>query len=87
MAPNSKKSSDGLLSLDLQQGLAPSLVGAKSANLGRIMGHGICVPSGCVITRKALGLFLAQTNLLESVQELLDHCLSPQMQKTSKSIM
>ena len=46
MAPKSKKSSDALLIVELQQGLDLSSVGAKSANLGKAMEHGFRVPPG-----------------------------------------
>ena len=47
----SKDESDAILSIELQSGLDPSTVGAKSANLGKTMEHGFYVPPGFVVTR------------------------------------
>jgi len=60
------------LVLELQHGLDLSSVGAKSANLGKAIEHGFRVPPGFVITRQALNLFLEQSDLLGSIQRLLD---------------
>ena len=51
--------------------LDPSTVGAKAANLGRVMALGKRVPPGFVITRDALTLFLEETGLMECVQVYL----------------
>ena len=63
---------DTALCVELQPGLSPSSVGAKSANLGKAMEHGFHVPPGCVVTRKALTLFLEQTDLFASIQACVE---------------
>lgn len=63
----------GELVVQLQPGLDYSLVGAKSANLGRAIEHGFPVPPGFVITRNALNLFLTRSDLLNHARRLT-HC-------------
>ena len=55
----------------LQPGLSHALVGGKAANLGRAIDLGLSVPTGVVITRDALRLFLEEQGLLESAERLV----------------
>ncbi len=52
----------------LQQDLNPQVVGAKAANLGRAIGLGLTVPTGLVVTRQALRLFLEEAGLLATAE-------------------
>lgn len=72
MNQRSKIESDAIFSVGLEYGLAPSSVGAKAANLGKVMEHEFHVPSGYVVNRQALRLFLEQADLLKPVQEFID---------------
>ena len=58
--------------VSLEPCLDPSTVGAKAANLGRVMALGQRVPPGFVVTRDALTLFLEETGLTERVQDYLE---------------
>ena len=62
-----------MLVVELQHELDLSSVGAKSANLGRLIAHGFSVPPGFALTRRALELFLDETGLLAPVQKLLSN--------------
>ena len=57
--------------LQLQGGLDPSSAGAKAGNLARVMGMGLSVPPGRVVTRQALSLFLEQSGLLPRAERLV----------------
>ena len=61
------------LCIELQQGMDSSSTGAKAANLGVAIEYGFRVPPGCVVVRQALKVFLEQTELLVSVQELINN--------------
>lgn len=62
---------DILLSYELKPGLESGSVGAKAANLGKVIEHGLDVPLGCVVTRHALTVFLEENRLLEVVQDYM----------------
>lgn len=64
-----------ILAVNLQPRLEATTVGAKAANLGKVMANGISVPPGFVVTRNALNLFLEQTGLQPQVEAFVSHCL------------
>jgi len=62
-----------MLAVDLQPRLESATVGAKAANLGKVMAHGIRVPPGFVVTRNALSLFLQHAGLKPLVEAFVNH--------------
>jgi rifampicin phosphotransferase len=63
--------SNTFLGCELKPELDSASVGAKAANLGKVIEHGLDVPLGCVVTRQALTIFLEQNGILESVQDYM----------------
>jgi pyruvate,water dikinase len=64
-------------------------VGAKASNLARMIGFGVTVPSGLVITRDAFRAFLAENELDEWIEQqraALDIALPERIQRASRSI-
>lgn len=57
----------------LRSNLDATSVGAKAANLGRLMDLGLSVPGGVAISRNALRLFLKENNLAQRAQRLIDN--------------
>ena len=55
----------------LQPDLEPEYVGAKAANLGRLIGSGLAVPPGFVLTRQAFRSFLDQNALTTEISDLI----------------
>ncbi len=66
-----------MLVVELQAGLEPTNAGAKAANLGKVMAHGLSVPSGFVLTRGAPCSFLNQAGLMATVKELIANSGNP----------
>jgi len=57
--------------VELTPGLDPEKVGAKVANLGRLIELGQKAPPGFAITREALNSFLLETDLFDTVRSYL----------------
>ena len=56
----------------LRSDLDAASVGAKAANLGKVIALGLSVPPGAAISRKALRLFLEENRLAKRAQRLID---------------